>query len=102
MPAPSLRERFLAFVTERQPFAAGFAASVWDRVVKKNPEGPDDVEKLRVPFSRAVRAAITWPKLPAGIETTPAVTARERLASAEVELVELCDGFLRREAIARR
>jgi 2-oxoisovalerate dehydrogenase E1 component len=101
MPAPSLRERFLAFVTERQPFAAGFAATVWDRLVKKNPDSADDIEKLRVPFARAIRGAITWPKLPAGIETTPAVTARKRLAAAEDELVALCDGFLRREAIER-
>ena len=101
MPAPSLRERFLAFITERQPFAAAFAATVWDRVVRKNPEGADDVEKLRVPFARAIRGAVAWPKLPAGIETTPAVTARERLAAAEEELVALCDGFLRREAIER-
>ncbi len=74
---------------------------MWDRVVKKNPEGADDLEKLRVPFTRAIRGAVAWPKLPAGIETTPAVTARERLAAAEDELVALCDGFLRREAIER-
>ena len=80
MPAPSLRERFLAFVTERQPFAAALAATVWDRVVKKNPEGADDVEKLRVPLSRALRAAVSWTKLPSGTETTPGVPVRERLA----------------------
>ena len=34
--------------------------------------------------SRArIRGATAWPKLPAGIETTPGVTARERLAQAE-------------------
>ena len=101
MPVPSLRERFLAFITERQPFAAAFAASVWDRAVKKNPHSAEDVEKLRVPFARALRSAAAWPKLPAGIETTPAVTARERLALAEDEIAELCDGFLRRESIER-
>ena len=101
MPVPSLRERFLAFITERQPFAAAFAASVWDRVVKKDPQSSDDVEKLRVPFARALRSATAWPKLTAGIETTPAVTARERLALAEDEIAALCDGFFRREAIER-
>jgi hypothetical protein len=101
MPVPSLRERFLAFITERQPFAAAFAASVWDRVVKKDPQSADDVEKLRVPFARALRSATAWPKLPAGIETTPAVTARERLALAEDEIAALCDGFFRRESIER-
>ncbi len=101
MPVPSLRERFLAFITERQPFAAALAASVWDRVVKNDPQSADDVEKLRVPFARALRSAIAWPKLTAGIETTPAVTARERLDLAEDEIAALCDGFLRRESIER-
>jgi hypothetical protein len=53
-----------------------------------------------VPVTRSIRTAIAWPKLPAGIETTPGVTARERLAQAEEALVSACDGFLRREAIA--
>src|SRR6185503_1436262 len=101
MPASPLRERFLAFVTEQQPFAAALAASVWDRAVKKEPVAADDVEKLRVPFARALRGAVSWPKLPAGTETTPAVTARERLGQAEDDLVALCDGFLRREAMER-
>jgi hypothetical protein len=55
---------------------------------------------VRVPLARGIRGAIAWPKLPAGIETTPGVTARERLAQAEETLVSACDGFLRREAIA--
>ena len=55
-----------------------------------------------MPLARGIRAAIAWPKLPAGIETTPGVTARERLAQAEEALVAACDGFLRREAIARQ
>src|SRR5689334_3345162 len=99
--AVSLRDRFLAFVAEQQPFAASLVAEVWDRTVKKEPAGSDDVEKLRVPVARAIRGAADWPKLPAGIETTPAVTARERLRQAEDQLVASCDGFLRREAIAR-
>src|SRR5512134_3962953 len=101
MPAPSLRDRFLAFVAEQQPFAIATAGAAWDRAVRKPPVSADDVERLRVPLSRAIRAAIAWPRLPAGIETTPAVTARERLTHAEAALVAACDGFLRREAIER-
>jgi TPP-dependent pyruvate/acetoin dehydrogenase alpha subunit len=97
----SLRARFLTFIAEQQPFAAALAAAAWDKAVKREPESADDLEHLRVPLARAVRAAIAWPKLSAGVETTPGVTARERLDRAEESLAEAADGFLRREAIER-
>ena len=97
----SLRARFLTFVAEQQPFAGALAAAAWDKAVKRDPETAEDVERLRVPLGRAIRAAVTWPKLPAGVETTPGVTARERLGYAEDSLADTCDGFLRREAIER-
>ena len=97
----SLRARFLTFIAEQQPFAAALAVAAWDKAVKREPESADDVEHLRVPLARAVRTAISWPKLPAGVETTPGVTARERLDHAEESLAAACDGFLRREAIER-
>jgi 2-oxoisovalerate dehydrogenase E1 component len=92
----SLRERLLTFVAEQYPFAVATVEEAWDKAAK----GANDPERLRVPLARGVRAAIDWPKLPAGIETTPGVTARERLAQAEDTLIAACDGFLRREAIA--
>jgi 2-oxoisovalerate dehydrogenase E1 component len=97
----SLRARFLTFIAEQQPFAAALAIAAWDKAVKREPESADDVEHLRVPLARAVRNAVSWPKLPAGVETTPGVTARERLDLAEESLAAACDGFLRREAIER-
>src|SRR5688572_9111085 len=97
----SLRDGFLTFVTEQQPFAGAVAESAWDKAVKREPKTADEVEKLRVPISRALRAAIAWTKLPSGTETTPGVPVRERLGQAEESLVAACDGFLRREAIAR-
>ena len=92
----SLRERLLTFVAEQYPFAVATVEEAWDKAAK----GGTNPEDLRVPISRGIRTAIDWPKLPAGIETTPGVTARERLAQAEDTLVAACDGFLRREAIA--
>ena len=92
----SLRERLLTFVAEQYPFAVATVEAAWDKAAKAG-TNPED---LRVPISRGIRAAIAWPKLPAGIETTPGVTARERLAQAEDTLIAACDGFLRREAIA--
>ena len=97
----SLRERLLVFVAEQQPFAAALVADAWARIAKKEPDAADDIEKLRVPFGRALRAGLSWPKLPAGVETTPGVTARTRLGQAEESLVAACDGFLRRAAIER-
>ena len=93
---PSLRERLLTFVAEQYPFAVATVEEAWDKAAK----GGTNPEDLRVPIARGIRAAIAWPKLPAGIETTPGVTARERLAQAEDTLIAACDGFLRREAIA--
>src|SRR5436190_5009874 len=98
---PTLRDRFLTFVAEQQPFAASLAASAWDKATKTEPATAEDIERLRVPFARALKAAISWPKLPAGTETTPGVTARERLDYAEEALASTCDGFLRREALER-
>jgi 2-oxoisovalerate dehydrogenase E1 component len=97
----ALRDRFLTFVAEQSPFAAALAAAAWDRTVKRDPETADGIEELRVPLGRALRSAMSWPKLPAGIETTPGVTARERLQQEEERLLAACDGFLRREAIER-
>ena len=93
---PPLRERLLTFVAEQYPFAVATVEAAWDKAAK-NGTNPED---LRVPIARGIRGAIAWPRLPAGIETTPGVTARERLAQAEETLVSACDGFLRREAIA--
>ena len=40
---------------------------------------------------------------PDGIdETTPGTSAVKRLEQARAEIVDACDGFLRREAIGRR
>ena len=96
-----LRERLLTFITEQQPYATSLVAAAWDRAAKREPASADDVEKLRVPLTRNLKSVIEWHKLPAGTETTPGVTARERLQFAEQSLVDACDGFLRREAIER-
>ena len=96
----SLRDRFLTFVTEQQPFAAAIAEEAWDKASKREPKSADEIEKLRVPLARALRAAVSWTKLPSGTETTPGVPVRERRSHAEESFVDACDGFLKREAIA--
>ncbi|HSS44861.1 MAG TPA: thiamine pyrophosphate-dependent enzyme, partial [Thermoanaerobaculia bacterium] len=57
-------------------------------------------EALRGPLAEALQQMLSH-ALPAGIpETTPGVPAEERLGTARQEILEACDGFLRREATA--
>ncbi|MGH9200328.1 MAG: hypothetical protein ACRD2A_03725, partial [Vicinamibacterales bacterium] len=99
-----LASRFAAFVAERFPFSLTSAMEAFESagfaVIK-----PGDAAKLdaaRPAFRRALaRQLYTEITAPDGIgETTPRVTAVKRLEQARADLVEACDGFLRREAIA--
>jgi 2-oxoisovalerate dehydrogenase E1 component len=97
---PGLRDRFLAFVAEQVPFALDVAGQAFDRAAKKSADSPDAIDALRVPLKRALTAVVEWPKLAARTESTPGVSVTERLRQGVDALVEACDGFLRREAIA--
>jgi len=99
--AASLSERFAAFVAERQPFALAPALAAFASCCRKDP-GRDSaaVDALREPFAKAL-ARILAGSPPEGLpETTPGVTVEERLDEAKQRLLDECDGFLRREAIA--
>ena len=78
-----VRERFAAFIAERHPFALKPSLAAFDR-------GGDFEPALR----EALMTGIAIP------ETTPGVSASERLQQAVSEVVEACRGFLRREEIA--
>ena len=98
---PSVAARFAAFVLERYPFAAAAAASAFEVLADScgDPVTPDALERSRAGLPQALRRALASPppNLP---ETTPAVCASVRWTAAVDELVEACDGFLRRAAIA--
>jgi 2-oxoisovalerate dehydrogenase E1 component len=79
----AVRERFAAFIAERHPFALKPLLAAFDR-------GSDIEQSLR-------DALATSADIP---ETTPGVPASERLSQAIVEVIESCQGFFRREAIA--
>ena len=96
----TLAARFGAFVAERFPFALDRALEAF-RSVAPGESGRDEasIEALRAPLRKALEAAFddaATDRLP---ETTPRVSAADRLDFARAELVEACDGFLRREAI---
>ena len=79
----AVRERFAAFLAERHPFALKPALAAFDR-------DADIGQALR----QALAASIEIP------ETTPGVSATERFRQATDEVIESCEGFFRREAIA--
>ena len=78
----SLLGRFAAFVTEKHPFAAAAVR-----------EHGADLEAMR----RALEEVVRVDDVP---QTTPRVSAAERVAQAIDEVIEDCKGFFRREEIA--
>jgi 2-oxoisovalerate dehydrogenase E1 component len=105
----SLSGRFAAFIAERFPFALAVATSAFHRAARDSSDWSDSaaaIDRLRDSLRSALDDALGQHASLGGIrrdevpETTPAVSLDERLSAAARELVEACDGFLRREAIA--
>jgi 2-oxoisovalerate dehydrogenase E1 component len=96
---PSLRDRFLAFVTEQFPFATAPALKAFDSVAKRELQSPNAIDGARRPLAKALRDAVTFPTGGEKLETTPGVSVKARRATGLDDLVDACDGFLAREAI---
>jgi 2-oxoisovalerate dehydrogenase E1 component len=96
-----LSRRLQAFVTERYPFAIVPAAAALEAVVSPGALDAAAIDALRDPFGVELRRRLEAGPLPPAGETTPGVTAAERYAAAVDEMIEACDGLLRRAAIAR-
>ena len=96
-----LAARFGAFVAERHPLALSSALDSFDTAASgMEPRAEADIEALRPALRRELTRRLQAGALPEGLpETTPRNTAAARLAHAHAELVEACDGFLRRAAI---
>ncbi|MEA2238925.1 MAG: 2-oxoisovalerate dehydrogenase component [Thermoanaerobaculia bacterium] len=108
-----LLARFAAFVAERHPLALRPAVTALDMAA--GGQGIDErdaaaIDALRDPLRRILVQTLSdflspdasaAPKLMGAVpETTPGVSVSERLHHAVEEVVEACDGFLRRESIA--
>jgi 2-oxoisovalerate dehydrogenase E1 component len=98
-----LSTRFGTFVAERFPLALAPARVALETVTQTVARGTDpaSIETLRPAFrrelARRLYEVITSPdRLD---ETTPGTSAVKRLELARAEIVDACDGFLRREAI---
>ena len=89
-------------MAEQDPHALPLALDAWGEAVARTPDEREAVaiDALRAPLRESLRRRLVRPAVPGLAETTPGVEAGQRLARAAAELLEVCDGFLRREAIA--
>jgi 2-oxoisovalerate dehydrogenase E1 component len=96
-----LASRFGAFVAERYPFALSDAVEAFDTATGGGePKGESGIEAIRSTFRHELLERLSSRLIPSGLsETTPGVSAENRVAMAQGELVDACDGFLRRVAI---
>jgi 2-oxoisovalerate dehydrogenase E1 component len=96
-----LSGRFGAFVAERYPFAVERALNALDAVAHDAVHASDQIDALRGPLRQELRRRCSN-LAPADLpEPTPGVAAAHRIEQAIDEIVDACDGFVRREAIAR-
>jgi 2-oxoisovalerate dehydrogenase E1 component len=79
--------RFAAFVTDRYPFAAATAIKAYAKA------------GARTPLRKLLKSALERDLPRESFETSPGVTGRQRHAAAIDEILDACDGFLRREAL---
>ena len=99
--SPGISGRAAAFVAERYPFALAVVQDALDaaRAAGVRDRDAAAIESLRGRLRKELSRALTSDAadLP---DTTPGVTAQARLAAARQELIDACDAFLQREAIA--
>jgi 2-oxoisovalerate dehydrogenase E1 component len=102
--ATGLPSRFGAFVAEQHPALVHLVLDVFAAAGggKLKPRDPAGLESLRPVFRRELASrlyhAVTAPE---GLdETTPGISAARRLEQARAQILDACDGFLHREAIA--
>src|SRR4051794_31140726 len=96
-----LAGRFGAFIAERYPFALGAALDAFAAAAgARDPRDEAAIEALRPALRRGLGARLRSRAIPPGLpDTTPGTPAQARLEHAAIELLNACDGFLRRAAI---
>ncbi len=97
-----LASRFGAFVAERHPFALHDALDAFEKATGgRELKGEAAIEAARPALQRELKKRLQSHTVPHGLpDTTPRTTAATRLGQAQAELIDACDGFLRRAAIA--
>ena len=97
--ADALRREFGAFVLERYPFACMAARETLAAVSGQPVADEASIDALREPFAREFRARLHRLAPIDLAEPTPGVAASRRFEQAVDDIVDACDGFLRRAAI---
>jgi 2-oxoisovalerate dehydrogenase E1 component len=98
-----LASRFAAFIAERHPFALRYALEAFDSAGLAAIKGRDAAKldaarpALRRALAKLLYEHVTAPE--GTSEPTPGTPAAKRLEQARAEVVDACDGFLRRAAI---
>jgi 2-oxoisovalerate dehydrogenase E1 component len=93
---------FGAFIVERYPFALTDALDAFELASGgRELDSEAAIEAARPILQRELKKRLQASGLPQGLpDATPRTTAAARLAHAHAELIDTCDGFLRRAAIA--
>src|SRR5438093_13398510 len=96
-----IARRFGAFVAERHPFALADALEAFEAATGgREPSDEAALVALRRIFHRELTRRLQLRAVPHGLgETTPRTSAEVRLGQAYAQLVDDCDGFLRRAAL---
>jgi 2-oxoisovalerate dehydrogenase E1 component len=98
-PATDLARRLEAFVTERFPFAIAPARAAFDACKSLVRAEEAALEAVRTKFAAELRARLQNVAPIDRTETTPGVEAPVRFQAAIEELLDACDGFLRRAVL---
>jgi pyruvate/2-oxoglutarate/acetoin dehydrogenase E1 component/TPP-dependent pyruvate/acetoin dehydrogenase alpha subunit len=96
-----IARQFASFVVERHPFALGDVIEALDAVAPGGLPGEErTIEALRPVFRRELARRLgARPVVDDLPDPTPRVDAATRLRQAAAELLDACDGFLRRAAL---
>ena len=99
--ASQLARKLRTFVIERYPFAIVPVAEAIEAVAGRTPLDSAAIDALRLPFapSSVVDSTSAICRLP--MRPLPESPPQRRYASAVDEIVEACDGFLRRAALVQ-
>jgi 2-oxoisovalerate dehydrogenase E1 component len=96
-----LAARFAAFVAEHHPFALPAARRAFEEICPTDPgREAGAIDVLRPAMAAALRRHLTMPLVEGLSETTPGVSFEDRMEQARTQILEDCDGFLAREALA--
>ena len=103
--APGVAVRLASFVLERFPFALTVVQEVLDasgaaRVESRAERDASRIESFRVVFRKELRRALDSGAVGDLADPTPGVAPDRRIGAARKELIDACDGFLAREALA--